>query len=236
MRWTFKLWLFVADLLHPNRCPVCKEFLPYDQTLCEKCLSGLVLIGDSICPRCGKKDCICERICYDACLTFIEYEGTGKRGILAMKKPEGASFARHFAAVAAGRLDALGFISDTDIVTAVPTDKQKLRETGYNHAKVFAKYICSETGLNFNGRLLVKNRKALSQHSLNAADRAANAEKAYSFGKGDVSGKTVLLCDDVITTAATLNSCTKALKEHGAKRVICCTIAGTTLKSAEHTE
>lgn len=236
MRWTYRLWLFVVDLIHPNRCPICKEFLAFDKTLCEKCGSGLVWVGDRVCPRCGKKECICERICYDACLTFIEYEGIGKRGILAMKKPEGASFARHFAAVAAKQLDKLGFTADTDIVTAVPTDKQKLRETGYNHAAVFAKYICSETGLHFSGKLLVKNRNALSQHRLNAADRAANAEKAYSFGKGDVLGKTVLLCDDVITTAATLNACTKALKERGANRVICCTIAGTALRSDEHTE
>ena len=63
------------------------------------------------------------------------------------------------------------------------------------------------------------------QHLLSYEERRVNLKDAYFPGKSSVRGKRVLLCDDVYTTGATLESCAKALKEQGAVSVLGVVIA-----------
>lgn len=234
MKWTYRALLWAADLIYPNRCPVCGSFIEYDGTVCESCLDSLEFISDRICPNCGMINCICsDMIHYDRCVCFVSYSGKARNGIIALKNSVGANFARYFAGEARTYLTQQELLERIDIVTAVPSTKAKLREKGMNHAAVFAKYICRECGLSFDQGLLVKSEKALEQHTLSAEERRVNAIDSYSFGRGDVKGSTVLLCDDVVTTGGTFNACAKALKDNGAKNVICCAIAGTNLKSGK---
>ena len=59
-----------------------------------------------------------------------------------------------------------------------------------------------------------------------AAQRRSNASGAFSVLPGaDVSGKTLLLIDDIVTTGATLSECCRVLKGAGAARVDCAAFA-----------
>lgn len=73
----------------------------------------------------------------------------------------------------------------------------------------------------FNGRILKKvSAPKAAQHTLSFAERMRNVQDMYA-AKGDLTGKTVLLVDDIRTTAATLNACTKQLLLAGADEVYC---------------
>ncbi len=231
MRSIYKLLDFIADLFFPNRCPVCDGYIKYDEYICEKCEKELEYADDSYCKRCGQLKCICssETIYYDAAFSFIYYDGAGKKGIISLKRAKATGFAGLFAEKAVKLLKENDLLSDIDIITSVPVSKRKMRETAYNHAHMFAKMIHRNCDIPVSGKLLSKTDESLVQHELSAEERKQRAAKAYSFtGKEQsVKGKTVLLCDDIITTGSTLNYCSKALKEAGADRVICCTIAMT---------
>ena len=72
---------------------------------------------------------------------------------------------------------------------------------------------------------------------MTAAQRKTHAEEIYfSLPKhADIKGRNILLFDDVYTTGATLNVCSRLLKEMGAQRVFCAAIA-TTLLDEKHKE
>ena len=151
--------------------------------------------------------------------------------MIALKERHGTGFAEYFAIKAAEYLKENGLSDKIDIITSVPVTKRKMRETGYNHAHIYAKMIHRPTGIRVNGKLLIKTDKTLVQHDLSAEERKQRAAKAFRFicDENLVRGKTVLLCDDILTTGSTLSYCAKALKQAGAQNVICCTIAITPL-------
>ncbi len=78
----------------------------------------------------------------------------------------------------------------------------------------------------------MKTKKTLPQKELNFSQRAENLRGSVSCG-ADVSGMTVLLIDDVLTTGATADECTRALKAAGAKAVYVATLATTVKKYSE---
>ena len=233
MKWIYKVEAFLLDIFFPNKCPVCDKDIGYDELICRECEKELEFVGDNYCPRCGKTECICqkEEIYYDRCFSFIYYKDAGKNGVLALKERHGTGFAEYFAIKAVEYLKENELSNKIDVITSVPVTKRKMRETGYNHAHIYAKMIHRHSGIPVNGKLLIKTDKTLVQHELSAAERKQRASKAFRF-IGDeclVRGKTVLLCDDIITTGSTLNYCAKVLKQAGAENVICCTIAMTQL-------
>lgn len=72
--------------------------------------------------------------------------------------------------------------------------------------------------------LLVKIKNTEKQSKTKASKRAENVKGAFSCGH-DLHGKNILLIDDVFTTGATLNECSKVLKKCGADRIYCLTFA-----------
>ena len=66
---------------------------------------------------------------------------------------------------------------------------------------------------------LVRSRDTSSQVGLTHAERKVNVSGAFQAKFALVSGKTVLLVDDVATTGATLSACATALLEAGARSI-----------------
>ena len=115
-----------------------------------------------------------------------------------------------------------------DVITCVPQTKKKRRKRGYNQSALLAKQISHELSVPFNELLLFKTRETADQHDLRGKDRLKNLKNAFAAENEDaVKDKTILLCDDIKTTGATLNECRKTLLKAGAKAVCCATIAVT---------
>lgn len=66
-----------------------------------------------------------------------------------------------------------------------------------------------------------------SQTRLDAHERQANIVGAFGPSRSgpDVRGRRLLLCDDVLTTGATLNACAETLLDMGAAHVVAATVA-----------
>lgn len=106
---------------------------------------------------------------------------------------------------------------------------KKVRRRGYNQAQVFAEYLSKNMDIKTDFVLLKRRSTSTEQHTLAKKERLAAAENAYfvSPKAADLSGKRVILCDDIFTSGATVNKCAALLKELGAKSVSVATICRT---------
>lgn len=121
-----------------------------------------------------------------------------------------------------------------DLIIPVPMHYTKYYERGYNQSEILAKYISKELGIKYNTRVLKKIKKTRVQSTLNAIDRRNNVMNTYAVKrKNKIYGKIILLIDDIYTTGATVNECSKVLKENDVGKIIVVTIARGKLSKEE---
>ncbi len=113
-----------------------------------------------------------------------------------------------------------------DAIIATPLHHKRLKERGYNQSDFFAKGLSVSSKIPLYQRCIERIRYTPSQTTKNKIERIANLEGAFKVTEPALLvGKHLLLVDDILTTGATLASCTKALLEAGARHVSIATIA-----------
>ncbi|MCT4657158.1 MAG: ComF family protein [Cohaesibacter sp.] len=108
------------------------------------------------------------------------------------------------------------------LVVPVPLHRRRLFVRRYNQAALLARIMARELEMEFCPDLLKRVRSTRQQVGLSEAARKANVRGAFRLNLsscGDLSGKTVILVDDVMTTGATLEACSRVLKRAGAKHI-----------------
>lgn len=111
-----------------------------------------------------------------------------------------------------------------DAVIPVPLHKRKFKERGYNQVTTFGKAIASGFEIPFAENILIRKLYTKTQSKKNLLGRSENIENIFDvkFNESD-HNKHFLIVDDVLTTGATLEACSKALlKIPGAKISILC--------------
>jgi ComF family protein len=112
-----------------------------------------------------------------------------------------------------------------DLIVPVPLHKARLHERGYNQSTLLARQLARASGLPLAEEALKRIRATTPQVSLNAIEREANVRDAFEAHANLVVGRRILLVDDVCTTGATLDACSRALKQGGATSVWALTLA-----------
>jgi ComF family protein len=171
-----------------------------------------------ICETCAEK--LSEFRCNDSTdiTAAYYYRGSVIDGIYALKFTGAKNFAKHSAKIISDRID-----GNFDIIVPVPIGKKRLRKRGYNQAEVFAEYFSLYMQIPIEKNALIRTNETI-QHRLTQKERMKNAEDSYHIGYKSVTGKRILLVDDVSTTGATLSVCKKRLLDAGAvdvKTAVC---------------
>ena len=221
-----------------QRCGV--ELFRYDEyDLCEICKSLLTLTENiRECERCGsplKKDnpsefcgeCNSEEIYYYRLRGATVMDEASRHYVLALKLGKNKDNARLMARFIADKLYALEW--EADVIVPVPTYHEGKRY--FNHSEFIALELAKITGIPFSNALL-KIKKNEGQENKNRKERKINVEGVYGLSENaDFTGKTVLLVDDVKTSGATMNECSKTLiKDGNADKVFGIAFAATKLK------
>jgi len=114
---------------------------------------------------------------------------------------------------------------DVDFVTAVPLSKKRQRSRGYNQAEKLARPFAALIEKPFFPQAIRRVIDTRSQVDLSAEDRRNNVSGAFYANCMDITGKSVIIIDDVSTTGSTISECARALKTSGAKCVFALTLA-----------
>jgi ComF family protein len=108
----------------------------------------------------------------------------------------------------------------------VPLHMRRLRERGFNQALLMVKELSKRIGIPYEGRALKKIKDTPVQISLKKRERRKNLTGVFQVADTEaLKGKSVVLVDDVYTTGATVNECSRALLRAGAERVAVLTVA-----------
>ena len=125
----------------------------------------------------------------------------------------------------AQRMAALRYPPDVEqeraAVVPVPLASSRRRERGYNQSEVLAAGLARRWNLPLRTDLLARTRATTTQTRLTPGERQRNVANAFRSlaDRGSLRGLHLVLVDDVVTTAATLNACAAALHDGGARIV-----------------
>ena len=111
-----------------------------------------------------------------------------------------------------------------DSVIPVPLHKKKFRERGYNQVTTFGKALAEGLNIPYNDSVLYRKKYSKTQSKKNLLGRSENIQNIFDIIHTEENqNKHFLLVDDVLTTGATLEACSRALlKIPGAKISIVC--------------
>lgn len=198
-------------------CAACNDAMPKDAHACPRC--ALASIDGRICGG-----CLARLPPFDAAIAAWRYAFPVDRllqafkyaGVLALAEPLASALADAIATRNAARPDA---------VIALPLSPSRQRERGFNQAHEIARRLASRSGLPIV-RALRRTRDASAQAGLTLRERARNLRDAFE-ASGDVTGLSVAIVDDVMTTGATLRAAARALRSAGCARVDAWVVART---------
>lgn len=214
---------FLLDIFYPNRCPLCKKIIKYDELICKRCIKD-IKPTDNFCIKCGFLHCECDNNkYYDRAFSLGVYEGKLRDALLRLKKEKNNELIDFFAGQIKKKLKGFKF----DCIVFVPMTKDRKRKSGFNQACELAKGLSKELGVPICKNALIKV-KDYSHHELSGMKRADAVKDAFSKGEAaDIKGKSILLADDIMTTGSTVNECSRVLKEMGASFIAVASVAKT---------
>lgn len=108
---------------------------------------------------------------------------------------------------------------DVDLVVPIPLHKSKFRKRTYNQSELIGKGIADELNLPQRSDLCIREVATETQTSKTKAQRWLNMENVYSECIEDLSGQSIMLVDDVITTGATVGMFCQRLVESNVKEI-----------------
>ena len=115
-----------------------------------------------------------------------------------------------------------------DLIVPVPLHPKRLRWRGFNQSLLLARQVSRLYEVPIDPFVLCRDRETAPQTQLTEDERRRNVRGAFAIQTGkSLKGKGVLLVDDVYTSGATVNECSRALIRGGAKVVYVLTLART---------
>jgi len=223
----------------PPQCPCCGKFLDEGQQgFCAACLSEVRWIEPPFCSVCGTPfisgevedhpcgACVIHRKYFRMARALAAFEGSLQGAIHRWKYEGNTHLTPFFAEWMTEGLNRHWGVNALDFLIPVPLHPQRLRERGFNQALLLAEELSRRTGIPSLKTILKKKKPSLPQVNLSGVERERGLRGAFHVAEGkELLGKSVLLIDDVYTTGATVNECSKALVKGGAERVDVLTLA-----------
>lgn len=243
----------LLELLYPHRCFLCGGPLrsssdrERDQGeegfICSGCREGLPRLEPPFCELCGApledealdlcSECATRQRGFELARSFGYYEGGLAQLVQGLKYEREGALARELATYllwAGGPL-----LARAGALTFVPMTRRAARARGFNQAELLARELSELTGLRVIPALK-KVKETPSQTQLRWQERRENVRGAFAPRSRTYNHNSSLGCialiDDVYTTGATAEECSRALKAGGWQEVYVLTVARTRSEEA----
>jgi ComF family protein len=216
----------------PRACAVCERLLDHGETgiVCGRCWARLPVLPAPRCERCGHPtDTGTCRWCellppfVRAARSVAWAAGETGLGIVHALKYQGWFRVAAEMAIRMSRLQwPLDVMEERTALVPVPLSAKRERERGYNQTLHLARELARRWSLPVWDSVLARTRHTETQTRLTPGDRLRNVSGAFAArpsARSALRGAHVVVVDDVVTTAATLNACAAALCDGGARIV-----------------
>ena len=207
--------------LYPAECRVCEEFLgvtsvPY---ICNNCWQDIQFLQPPWCDICGTPGVngLCDACAispprYGKLRSIAFYQTTLQEAIHLFKFEKKKVLAKHLTWLINAHIPTDCRIAEYDFVLSIPIHKKRLQERGFNQATLLANGIVEAKGVPILTDMLVRKRHTVAQSSLDREARQQNIVGAFEVRNPDIiSGKRLLVIDDVFTTGATIREAVSEL-------------------------
>lgn len=157
---------------------------------------------------------------------MLAYDDASRAIVLAFKHGDHTHYALAFGAWL--QRAAAPFLPQIDLIAPVPLHRWRLFRRRYNQSVLIGRVLARHSGRLLVPDLLVRRRNTPSQGRLTRDQRRRNVSGAFTVRpalREGLAGKRVLLVDDVFTTGATVEACSRALLAAGAAAVYVVTLA-----------
>jgi ComF family protein len=241
----------LLDLVFPPFCPVCRQRLDDGRRdpLCGDCWEGLERIVPPQCLVCGvpfggspsghasaagasnvipRRCGSCQRRPppFHYARAAIRYEDIAREAVHALKfggrRALAAPLGDLLAEMAPHELPG----GAPHLVIPVPLHRRRERDRGFNQALLLARRLGVAWGIPVRSNVLVRTVPTPPQTELTATARRANVRGAFALRRPEVvSGRHVVLVDDILTTGSTVSACARCLRDAGAATIGVLTVA-----------
>ena len=217
----------VGHALFPERCLFCAKPVPCGTLFCSSCAceDHQPYVEAGRCAFCGSAygDCTCGL----TTVSVYYYEEGAQQAVHRMKFEGERLCAEQLAVLMAGRYRESGLMRP-DLIVPVPLHPWDCYRRGFSQTDWLCRALSAQLSVPWEKKALRKIRRTKKQHALPKEERRGNLAGAFCAPSPKMlAGKCVLLVDDVFTTGATLKESALALKQAGARRVLCLTAAKT---------
>lgn len=227
----------ILDLVWPRRCEICSR--PVDRPrrhVCSDCLNRIPFAPvNGCCRRCGRdaagldgeflcEECRTHRPHFDRAASAMRFEGDARDIISSFKFKHHAWMRDDLVDWLEAMARARFVVDGIDLVVPVPSSLLRWIDRGYSQCGYLASALAKRLGVRYDPCALRRMGSPRRQVGLAEKERRANVAGTFACRRR-LSGETVLVIDDVMTTGSTLSECAKVLKESGAGKVWCATLA-----------
>lgn len=231
----------ILDFILPTSCSFCQDPVGNSNVpfFCSACWADFTTIQGPLCPHCGRPfdspetltqspEHIClacrrEPPLFDQALSVGYFEGSLREAVHQFKyrpcRTLGPPLGEWMTAN-------VRLVMDIDYLMPVPLHVSRLRERGFNQALLLAHRMSCVHHIPFSFDNLFRTRPTRPQVGLTGDERKLNVSGAFALRHPEaVTGRNIVLIDDVFTTGATMNECALVLKKAGAAHVTAFTLA-----------
>jgi len=224
-----KLIELAVESFFPRRCVGCGKVGGF---LCSECLGKLPRLLPPLCPNCGRSqasgivcpDCRQRQTEIDGIRSLFRLDEVIRKAIHQLKYRNLKAISPCLAELLSDYLESNSLPGEA--LLCVPLHPRRLRERGYNQSGLLARELGKRIGMPVIEDCLIRVKQAQPQvRAVDVAERRRNVADAFVCRDARISGKQIILIDDVCTSGATLESCAAALKSKGAASVWGLTLA-----------
>ncbi len=222
----------IVQFITPCTCAICDRIVADSAGCCACCWKKLSFISKPICPVLGSPfsvDMGSEFLCADAIANpppferlraAVLYNATARRIVSQLKYSDRLDLVP----LIARWMEQAGFelLADADVILPVPLHKGRLRVRRFNQSCELSRFLSTSSGVVFKPQILRRIKATQQQVGLSERERRRNVSGAFVVPLDqeiEVSGRRILLVDDVYTTGATTKAASSALKRAGAAAV-----------------
>ena len=233
----------LLSFFFPSQCKICHSPLRsyQEKYVCARCFSGIEIVS-CCCKKCGFplspsfaevenplcKDCQKKRRQFHLSRSATPFQGVILECIHLFKYNKKMGLAKPLGDLMLKALCSFWPDLEIDLILPVPLHPDKEDNRGFNQAYLLARQISKGIKMPAVKGNLQRVVNTASQTSLSPKERLKNVKGAFKVKRPEaLRGKKILLVDDVFTTGATIEECSRALKSAGVREVNVFTLART---------